>query len=76
MLSDVIGWPVGRVRKQHLHFIGMLRRAVDQQAVVLLWNRHRDMAFEVELVLSTCKHTASSPMRCRRKRRIGGRLYC
>jgi len=60
--SDVVGWPAGRVCEQHLHFVRVLRRAVHQQAIVFLRYRHRDMTFEIKLVLAAQEQAAIRPV--------------
>ncbi len=49
--DHVLGTASGRLGDEVLHFVGMLGGAVDGQRVVLTGHGHRDMAFEIELVL-------------------------
>ena len=54
----VLGVTAGRMRDDALHLVGMLRRTVDEQTAVLLRQRHRHVAFEVELVLPAQRYAA------------------
>ena len=73
-----------RVRHHVLHLGGVLRRAVHQHAAVLVRNRVRDLAFEIELLLAADRAAALQSVRRAGDRAsasprtmcIGGSTYC
>jgi hypothetical protein len=51
-----------RPRDEVLHFGRILRRAIDQHFAALAGDRHRDLAFEVEMILAADVQGAAQPM--------------
>ncbi len=66
--DDVVIGEAERARDEHLHLARMLRRHVDVQAAALAGDRKRDLAFEIEVVLSATGERAGESMRCARER--------
>ena len=70
--DNILRRAAGRMRDHALHFVRVLRRAVDEQAAVLLRQRHRDVALEIELVLAAAAYAPRQAIR--RLFKCGGRI--
>jgi hypothetical protein len=50
------------MRNDSLHLVRMLGRTVNEHPAIFLWQGHRDVAFEIELILSTQRHAPLQAM--------------
>ena len=65
---DVLGRTLRRACHHRLDLVRVLCRAMNQHATVFLRNSHCDVAFEIELILTTQRHASCKSMRRRVQR--------